>query len=93
MKAAETLPNTYLPRLLSISSVLEETPDVRTLTMRFVDPKDAEAFDGWEPGQFGEFTVFGSGECVFAISNAPWRRGGNAWRSPPLVQTPRSGDP
>jgi NAD(P)H-flavin reductase len=77
MKTAESLPNTYLPRLLSISNVLEETPDVRTLTMRFVDPKDIESFDGWAPGQFGEFTVFGSGESVLAISNAPWRPGGN----------------
>jgi len=87
MKAAETLPNTYRPRLLSISSMQEETPDVRTLTMRFVDQKDAEAFDGWTPGQFGEFTVFGYGECVFAISNAPWRRGGNRDPEPKIECT------
>jgi NAD(P)H-flavin reductase len=87
MKAAEALPNTYRPRLLSISSVLEETPDVRTLTMHFVDPKDAESFDGWAPGQFGEFTVFGSGECVFAISNAPWRRDGNGDSEPTIECT------
>jgi NAD(P)H-flavin reductase len=82
MKAAEALPNTYLPRLLSISNISEETPDVRTLTMHFADPEDAKSFDGWAPGQFGEFTVFGYGECVFAISNGPWRQGGNGGSEP-----------
>ncbi len=87
MKAAETLPNTYLPRLITISGVREETPDVRTLTMRFVDPKDAGSFEGWAPGQFGEFTVFGYGECVFAISNAPWRPDGNSGSEPAIECT------
>jgi NAD(P)H-flavin reductase len=81
------MPNTYLPRLLRICDVIEETPDVRTLALRFVDPKDIESFDGWAPGQFGEFTVFGSGESVFAISNAPWRPGGNVDSEPTIECT------
>jgi NAD(P)H-flavin reductase len=85
MNAAESQSNIYLPRLLSIRNVIAETPDVRTLSMSFVDPKDAGNFGGWAPGQFGEFTIFGSGECVFAISNAPWRPGGNG-DSEPIIE-------
>jgi sulfhydrogenase subunit gamma (sulfur reductase) len=86
MRAAEVLPsaNVYRPRLMRITKVVEETPDVRTLSMSFGDPKDAEGFGGWVPGQFAEFTVFGSGECVFAISNAPWRRGDG--ESEPVIE-------
>jgi len=73
MQAAEALANPYKPSLLRIGAVRQETPDVHTLTMHFVEADEAKAFPGWEPGQFGEFTVFGSGESVFAISNAPWR--------------------
>ncbi len=89
MKAAEAISNVYLPRLLRICDVIEETPDVRTLTLRFLDPKDAKNFGGWAPGQFGEFTVFGSGECVFAISNAPWRPGDNGDSEPTIECTYR----
>lgn len=82
MNSAEAHSNTYLPHLLSISGMSEETPDVRTLTLRFADSENAKRFEGWAPGQFGEFTVFGYGECVFAISNAPWRPNGNGGSEP-----------
>ncbi len=85
MQAAETLVNPYRPALLRVEAMRDETPDVRTYTMRFADPGDADGFTGWKPGQFGEFTVFGFGESVFAISNAPWRRGQNGG-APPVIE-------
>ena len=72
---AEANQNPYRPHLLRIGGMRDETPDVRTLQLEFTDKGATEQFPGWGPGQFGEFTVFGEGECVFAISNAPWRPG------------------
>jgi NAD(P)H-flavin reductase len=60
---------------MQIAGFHDETRDVRTLSLQFVDQDDARDFEGWEPGQFGEFTVFGAGESVFALANAPWRPG------------------
>ncbi len=77
MQAAETFVNPYRPALLQIESVRKETPDVNTLTMRFADDGDANLFSGWKAGQFGEFTVFGSGECVFALANPAVREPGS----------------
>ncbi|OFV89115.1 MAG: heterodisulfide reductase subunit F [Acidobacteria bacterium RBG_16_68_9] len=72
---------------MRVAEVRQETSDVRTLTMGFVEPDDAKAFPGWGPGQFGEFTVFGSGESVFAISNAPWRPNGQGGPAPVIECT------
>jgi NAD(P)H-flavin reductase len=41
------------------------------LTLGCVDPATAASLPSWHPGQFGEYTVFGSGESVFALANAP----------------------
>jgi sulfhydrogenase subunit gamma (sulfur reductase) len=63
--------NPYRPHLLRIADMRDETPDVRTLGLTFVEPDTVPAVPAWTPGQFGEFSVFGEGESVFAISNAP----------------------
>jgi len=68
--------NPYRPHLMRIASARDETHDVRTLNLRFIDADTAASFPVWKPGQFGEFTVFGSGECVFAVANAPPREPG-----------------
>jgi NAD(P)H-flavin reductase len=73
MPLAEALVNPYQPSLMRIQGFADETADVRTLRLRFVDSDEARGFSGWEPGQFGQFTVFGAGESVFALANAPWR--------------------
>jgi sulfhydrogenase subunit gamma (sulfur reductase) len=62
-RPAEALPNPYRPSLLRIEAVRDETLDVRTLSLGFLD----------------------AGECVFAISNAPWRRAA-AGPVPPAVE-------
>jgi len=56
---------------MRIASMRDETPDVRTLSLEFADELEGARFKGWEPGQFAEYTVFGAGECVFAVANNP----------------------
>jgi NAD(P)H-flavin reductase len=68
MHEAEVV-NPYLPRLLRIAGMRDETSDVRTLELEFAGDDERRGFEGWHPGQFAEFTVFGAGECVFALSN------------------------
>ncbi|MEW6368181.1 MAG: FAD/NAD(P)-binding protein [Acidobacteriota bacterium] len=64
--------NPYRPDLMRIVGVRDETPDVRTLELDFLDREAAREFStAWGPGQFGHFTVWGAGECVFTIANAP----------------------
>jgi NAD(P)H-flavin reductase len=71
MTMADAAPNPYRPYPVRIDDIREETPDVRTLSLAFVSDEDRAHFPGWSPGQFGEFTVFGVGESVFAIANRP----------------------
>jgi len=62
------------PELMRVAVERDETYDVRTLRLEFMDPAAGAAFD-WQPGQFGEFSVFGAGEAVFTLANAPTRKG------------------
>lgn len=62
------------PHLMRIASERDETRDVRTLRLEFLDPAVERDFR-WEPGQFGEFSVFGAGEAAFTLANAPTRSG------------------
>lgn len=64
--------NIYLPQIMRIVDRREETPDVRTLTLEFENPENADRFD-FVPGQFGLFSVFGSGECTFCLASSPTR--------------------
>jgi NAD(P)H-flavin reductase len=82
MAEASPISNPYRPHLMRIEEVFDETPDVRTLSLAFADEREGERFPEWLPGQFAEYTVFGSGECVFAIANPSRRNGGRS----PVVQ-------
>lgn len=66
--------NLYQPHLMTIEAVEDETPDTRTLRLAFRDPAIAEQFS-FKAGQFGEYSVFGAGECTFCIASPPTRRG------------------
>jgi len=87
MQLAEAIPNPYQPSLMLIDSFSDETPDVRTLRLQFVDSDEARSFAGWRPGQFGQFTVFGAGESVFALANQPWRSNGDGGDAPTIECT------
>jgi NAD(P)H-flavin reductase len=60
----------FRPRVLRIEEARDETPDVRTL---WLSPVDDGPPPEWAPGQFAEWSVFGSGEAVFTIANSPSR--------------------
>jgi sulfhydrogenase subunit gamma (sulfur reductase) len=66
--------NIYQPHLVRISEIVDETPDTRTLRLAFRDDILASTFD-FKAGQFGEYSVFGWGECTFCIASSPTRKG------------------
>lgn len=58
------LQNPYLPRLASIEKIIQETGDIKTFRLTFLE-KDFSHL----PGQFVELSVFGSGEAPISISS------------------------
>ena len=66
--------NLYQPHLMRIEEMVEETGDTRTLKLKFEKPSIGEQFD-FKAGQFGEYSVFGAGECTFCIASSPTRKG------------------
>ena len=64
----------FQPHLVRVATARDETHDVRTLRLEFLEPEVGRRFR-WEAGQFGEFSVFGAGESVFTLANAPTRPG------------------
>jgi sulfhydrogenase subunit gamma (sulfur reductase) len=66
--------NIFKPYLLKIEQVIDETPDVKTLRLVFVDEQEGKNFS-FRTGQFGEYSVFGAGECTFCIASPPTRSG------------------
>ena len=64
----------FKPFLLKIEQVTEETPDVKTLRLVFADEQEGKDFT-FRTGQFGEYSVFGEGECTFCIASPPTRSG------------------
>jgi len=60
--------NAYLPDLVKIAGMREETADTKTLALRFLDPGRWEAFQ-YRPGQFVEVSVFGVGEAPFCLAS------------------------
>jgi sulfhydrogenase subunit gamma (sulfur reductase) len=65
--------NIYMPYLMEIENIVEETPDVRTFRLRFKNPEEAEKFS-FKAGQFGEYSVFGEGESTFCVASSPTRK-------------------
>ncbi|HVP11275.1 MAG TPA: FAD/NAD(P)-binding protein [Phycisphaerae bacterium] len=66
--------NIYKPYKMRIADIREEAPAVRTFRLEFADEAEAKAFN-FKAGQFGEYSVFGEGECTFCIASSPTRRG------------------
>jgi len=64
--------NVYLPHILVIEKIIEETPGVSTFHFNFKDRKLAKEFR-FESGQFAQYSVFGLGEAPFCISSTPTR--------------------
>ncbi len=66
--------NVYQPYLMRIASVIEETPDVKTFRLEFINEEEGKNFT-FMAGQFGEYSVFGEGESTFCIASPPTRAG------------------
>jgi len=66
--------NVYQPFRVRIEERIDETVDTRTLRLKFLDEDVAQKFD-FKAGQFGEYSVFGAGECTFCIASSPTRKG------------------
>jgi NAD(P)H-flavin reductase len=59
---------------MTVAEVRDETADVRTLRLEFQDEAVRDSFR-FRAGQFGLYSVFGEGECVFCIASAATRAG------------------
>jgi NAD(P)H-flavin reductase len=66
--------NIYKPHLATIESMIDETPDVRTLRLVFQDEGVRDGF-AFRAGQFAEYSTFGAGESTFCIASSPTRKG------------------
>jgi sulfhydrogenase subunit gamma (sulfur reductase) len=66
--------NIYLPYLMRIEKVTDEAPGVKTFRLKFVNEEEGKNFD-FKTGQFGEYSVFGEGECTFCVASSPTRKG------------------
>lgn len=65
--------NLYKPDLMEVVQVQRQTPDVKSVRIRFRDPGRARDFS-FRVGQFGLFSAFGSGESTFNIcSSSTWK--------------------
>jgi len=62
--------NVYIPNIVTISEIREETPDIKTFKLIFKDKEIQRNFN-YKPGQFIELSVFGYGEAPFSISSSP----------------------
>jgi len=66
--------NEYLPTRASIVNVSDETPDVKTFTLRLLG-KDRGRFLKYQPGQFLILSIPGYGEAPFTFASAPDKAG------------------
>ncbi len=66
--------NVYKPYLMRIEKVVDEAPQIKTFRLTFVDEAVGRSFR-FRVGQFGEYSVFGEGECTFCIASSPTRTG------------------
>lgn len=65
--------NIYKPNLMEVIAVRQQTVDVKSVSLRFLDPERAKEFS-FIVGQFGIFSAFGSGESTFNIcSSSSWK--------------------
>ncbi len=65
--------STYKPDLMEVVQVQRQTPDVKSVRIRFRDSGRARGFS-FRVGQFGMFSAFGAGEATFNIcSSSNWK--------------------
>lgn len=60
--------NAYLPDLVQVAAIRDETYDTKSFVLRFLEPDRWQAFQ-YRPGQFVEVSVFGVGEAPFCLAS------------------------
>jgi NAD(P)H-flavin reductase len=70
------LPNPYIPYLTRIKSIITENKvnDIKTIELEFKREEEYNKFD-YIPGQFGEISLIGKGECPIGIASSPTEEG------------------
>jgi NAD(P)H-flavin reductase len=66
--------NIYYPYLMRIENIIDEAPEIKTFRLTFIEENEGKNF-AFKAGQFGEYSVFGEGECTFCIASSPTRTG------------------
>ena len=64
--------NSYLPELVTIQKIIDETPNIKSYQVVFNNLEKMKGFS-FEPGQVGQLSVFGVGESTFVINSPPTR--------------------
>jgi sulfhydrogenase subunit gamma (sulfur reductase) len=64
--------NPYLPELVTIQKIIDETPNIKSYQVVFNDLERMKNFS-FQPGQVGQLSVFGVGESTFVINSSPTR--------------------
>ncbi len=67
------MPNEYLPQKAVVKSIIEETLDTKTFTLRLVDKSERRL--RYKPGQFLMLSLPGFGEAPFTFASAPRKDG------------------
>ncbi|MGD0094340.1 MAG: heterodisulfide reductase subunit F, partial [Planctomycetota bacterium] len=75
MSMTAAMTNIYAPYLMTVQESIDEAPGIRTLKLAFQDEAARKDF-AFKAGQFGLYSVFGAGECVFCIASGATRKGG-----------------
>lgn len=66
--------NKYIPYRVRIAKKTQESSNIQTYRLEFVDEKDAENFK-FKSGQFCEYGIPGEGESTFCIASPDTRKG------------------
>jgi len=64
----------YQPYLMTVATIIDEAPGIKTFRLTFQDAAVGAAF-AYQPGQFCLLSAFGHGEAPFGLASSPTRKG------------------
>jgi sulfhydrogenase subunit gamma (sulfur reductase) len=68
--------NPYIPYPVVMDKIITEvdTKDIKTFRFTFINKEDEEKYK-YNPGQFGELSIYGKGESPIGIASSPTQKG------------------